>query len=111
MNDEERCELAIQTKEPERALRALVLELAKEGRKKAEIYTALESVLVRLRARGGRDEQEESVLNVMDALTDWCHPGGRLLADDASVSSRDNKELLFGNEGPRNSFRVPAQGA
>ncbi len=86
MTDEERCELALQTKEPERALRALVLDLAKEGQKKAEIYTALESVLVSLRARGGRDEQEEGVLNVLDALTDWCHPGGRLLADDPSLS-------------------------
>ena len=87
MSDEERCELALQTKEPERALRALVLDLAKEGRKKAEIYTALENVLVRLRARGGRDEEEEGVLNVMDALTDWRHPSGRLLADDPAISS------------------------
>jgi hypothetical protein len=86
MNDEERYELALQTKEPERALRALVLDLAKEGRHKTEIYTALESVLVRLRARGDQDEQEESVLNVLDALTGWCHPDGRLLADDASLS-------------------------
>ena len=86
MTDEERCELALEAKGPERALRALVLDLANEGRKKAEIYTTLESVLVRLRARGGREEQEEGVLNVMDALTEWRHPGARLLPDDPSLS-------------------------
>ena len=42
MTQEERCELALQTKEPERALRALALDLAKEGRRKAEIYTLSE---------------------------------------------------------------------
>ena len=87
MTDEEHCVLALQAKEPERALRALVLEFAKEGRKKAKIYTALENVLVRLRACGSRDEQEESVLNVMDGLTEWCHPGARMFPDDPSLSS------------------------
>lgn len=86
MTDEERCELTLEAKEPEQALRALVLDLAKEGRKRAEIYTTLESVLVRLRARGGREEQEEGALNAMDALTDWCHPGARLLPDDPALS-------------------------
>jgi hypothetical protein len=33
-----------------------------------------------------REEQEEGVLNVMDALTEWCHPGARLLPDDPSLS-------------------------
>ena len=84
MTIEERCELALQANEPERALRALVLDLAKEGRKKAEIYADLENVLVRLRTRGGREEQEEGVLNVMDALTEWRHPGARQLPDDPS---------------------------
>ena len=41
---------------------------------------------MRLRARGGREEQEEGVLNVMDGLTEWCHPDGRLLPDDPSLS-------------------------
>ncbi len=81
MTDEERCELAVPAKEPERALRSLVLDLAKEGRKKAEIYTTLEKVLVLLRAHGGREEQEEVVLNVMDALTEWRHPDACLLTE------------------------------
>ena len=89
MTSEERCEVALHTKEPERGLRALVLELAKEGRTKAEIYALLENALVRLRAGNGREEQEESVLNVMDALTGWCHPGGRLLPDDFSPTASD----------------------
>jgi hypothetical protein len=86
MTLEERCEVALQGNEPERALRALVLELAKEGRKKADIYTLLENVLARSRARRSPEEQEDGLLNVMDALTGWCHLGSRLLPDDSSLS-------------------------
>jgi hypothetical protein len=78
MTHEERCELALQAKEPERALRALILDLTKEGRGEAELYGLLEGTLARLRARGGGEDREDAVLNVMDALTGWCHPGARL---------------------------------
>lgn len=87
MTEQERCELALQTNEPERALRALVLDFAKEGRSKADIYTSLESVLARLRASKASEEQEDALLNVMDALAGWRHPSARLLPDDASLAS------------------------
>jgi hypothetical protein len=87
MNADNRCEAALQSEEPERRLRTLVLDLANEGRGNSEIYALLENVLVRLRADNGPEEQEESILNVMDALTGWCHPAARLLAGDPSTAS------------------------
>jgi hypothetical protein len=86
MTQEERCEIALQANEPERALRALVLDLAKEGRTKAELCGLLETLLIRLRAREGVEDREDAVLNVMDALTGWCHPDARLLPDDSSLA-------------------------
>jgi hypothetical protein len=86
MTPEERCEAAVQAKEPERALRALVLDLAKEGRSKAAIYDLLENVLARLRVGDASEEREDAILNVMDALTGWCHPNARLLPDDSSLA-------------------------
>jgi len=86
MTYEERCDIALQAKEPERALRALVLDLAKEGRNKAELYGLMEAVLAQLRARQAREDREAAVLNVMDALTGWCHPAARLLPDDGSLA-------------------------
>jgi hypothetical protein len=87
MIENERFERALQAKEPEEALRALVLELAKEGRKKADLYALLENVVVRLRASHAPENQEDAVLNVMDALTGWCHPDARLIPDESSLSS------------------------
>ena len=84
MTHEERCDIALQAKEPERALRALVLDLAKEGRNKAELYGLMETVLAKLRTRKAGEDREDAVLNVMDALTGWRHPAGRLLPDDGS---------------------------
>ena len=61
MTDEERCELAPSGERTRTGIRALVLDLAKEGRKKAEIYATLESVLVRLRAvAAGRNRKRAS---------------------------------------------------
>ena len=89
MTNEERCELVLQMKEPERALRALVLDLGKEGLNKSEIYSLLENVLAKLRMQHGGEEREDPILNVMDALTGWCHPAAQLLPDDSSLSPSD----------------------
>ena len=86
MTHEERCDIALQAKEPERALRALVLDLAREGWSQAELYGLMEMVLAQLRARKAGEDREDAVLNVMDALTGWCHPAARLLPDDGSLA-------------------------
>jgi hypothetical protein len=87
MIENERCERALQAKEPEVALRARVLDLAKEGQKKEDLYALLENVVARLRASHAPENQEDAVLNVMDALTGWCHPDARLIPDESSLSS------------------------
>jgi hypothetical protein len=83
MTIEERLEHALATDQPALALRSLAGELSQEGRTRQEIYTALESLLVRLRAHpGSRESQEDAVLEVMDSLTGWCHPGAELLPEE-----------------------------
>jgi hypothetical protein len=78
----DRLEVALHSPKPVPALRALVQELAGEGSNKAEIYGMLEKVLVQLRAQPDFSEsQEEAVLDIMDALTGWCHPSAELLPE------------------------------
>jgi hypothetical protein len=86
MTPDERCEQALGSQDPERALRALVQDLAREGGRKEDLYALLERLVLRLRARG--DEREDAVLIVMDALTDWRHPSARLLADEPPAGGR-----------------------
>ena len=77
-----RFESALRTKDPGGALRSLVIELATDGSSKANIYDSLEQFLLHLRQRSDqRKEEEELILDVMDSLTDWCHPSARLLPD------------------------------
>jgi hypothetical protein len=63
-------------------LRAAVLELSREGQTKAGIYELLEKCLLQLRARDDREVAEDAVLDVMDALTGWCHGDVQLLPND-----------------------------
>lgn len=83
MTPAERFEGALSSPDPTRALRASVLELASEGRRKADIYALLEQFLLDLRAREDhREDDEDAVLDAMDALTEWCHPDARLLPEE-----------------------------
>jgi len=80
---EERCEKALHSPDPGRALRALVQDLSREGLQKEEIYELLEKFLTHLRRKEGRRQSDEDlVLDVMDALTGWCHPEAQLLPND-----------------------------
>jgi hypothetical protein len=82
MTHAERLEGALRSPDPTRVLRAFVLELAAEGRRKVDIYALLEQFLLDLRAREDhRESDEDAVLDVMDALTEWCHPDARLLTE------------------------------
>jgi hypothetical protein len=82
MTVEERLQTALRTTEPVQALRALVLDLAREGHSKSEIYELFEKFLLQLRTRPDlREEDEDAVLDVMDAITGWCHSSAALLPD------------------------------
>jgi hypothetical protein len=82
MNPEDRVANALRSPEPVPALRVVVQELAREGKTKTEIYGLLEKFLVRLRAQPDVAEgDEEAVLDVLDALSGWCHPSAELLPD------------------------------
>jgi hypothetical protein len=73
---------ALGTAERGKNLRTLVQQLAAEGHSKAEIYQALEQFLIELRGREAPCEaDEDAILDVMDALTGWCHPDAQLLPE------------------------------
>ena len=82
MTAEDRVQAALREAEPVPALRLLVEDLARAGNSKTAIYGLLENALVQLRrAPHFRDGDEDAVLDVMDALGGWCHPGAALLPD------------------------------
>jgi hypothetical protein len=79
---QERMESALRSPDPARSLRLLVLELSQQGHKKDDIYERLEKLLIRVRTRADfRESDEDVVLDVMDALTGWCHPDAQLPPD------------------------------
>jgi hypothetical protein len=82
MADEERIQSALHSPEPVPALRALVQDLAREGSTKAAIYGLLEKFVVQQRKRQDlREADEDAVLDVLDALSGWCHPTAELLPE------------------------------
>ena len=81
MKHQERFETAPCFGEPLAALSSLVLELSAEGHKKAEILKLFENYALCLR-KNNRESDEDLLMEVMDALTGWCHPSARLLSDE-----------------------------
>jgi hypothetical protein len=81
MTHQHRFEKALRSAEPAQSLRSLVEQLATEGYAKQEIYGFFEAFLLQLRQKGPKETEENTVLDVMDALTGWCHPTARLLVD------------------------------
>jgi hypothetical protein len=67
---------------PGTAMRSLVLDLAKQGHSRAAICDALEKLVLSLREHAGNEAAEDVVLDTLDALTGFCHPSARLLADE-----------------------------
>ena len=67
-------------------MRTLVLELSHKGYSKDDLYELLEKFIVHLRSRDDfRESDEDLVLDVMDALTGWCHPDAKLLPENPST--------------------------
>jgi len=82
MKPEERIASALRSSEPPKVLRALVRDFSKEGRTKSEICELLEQFVTKLRNTPDYQEADEDlVLDVLDALTGYCHPDAKLLAE------------------------------
>jgi hypothetical protein len=89
MQYEERFKNALGSLEPLKALNALVLEFSAKGRSKAEIYKIFEDFVINLRQSDKyREADEARIMEVMDSLTDWCHPSVRLLPDEKVQSEQ-----------------------
>jgi hypothetical protein len=82
MTVEERLQTALRAAQPGPALRLVVEDLARTGSSKTAIYEMLEHFLVQRRTHADfRESDEETVLDVLDALTGWCHPSAALLPE------------------------------
>jgi hypothetical protein len=82
MTLEQRIRGALRSAQPAPALRALVCDLAREGRAKPEILGLLDDFVVQQRTHADfREEDEEAVFDVLDALRGWCHPASELLPE------------------------------
>ena len=80
MTIENRLQIALHSAEPALTLRALVLDLAREGTPKAQIYDQFEHFMVQQRAQSNfREQDEEAILDLLDALTCECHSSAQLL--------------------------------
>ena len=84
MTETERFETALHAHDPRAALRAVVLELTAEGTAKPEVYSRLEKFLIERRLREEHlESDEEALLDVLDALSGWCHPAAQLLVNQS----------------------------
>lgn len=82
MTPEDRFTAALRSPEPVKSLRAIVLDLAREGETKAAIYERLLAFVLLRRAHDDyRDTDEDALTDVMDSLTGWCHPSAELLPE------------------------------
>lgn len=68
---------AFDSSNPAQTLRRQVIDLLQQGHPREEIQTALESLVLSLREQD-RSGDEETVLDLLDALTGWCHPSAKI---------------------------------
>ncbi|MCI0642346.1 MAG: hypothetical protein L0Y72_02090 [Gemmataceae bacterium] len=82
MTTELRIHAALRSSNPTSALRALVQKLDHEGMAKKDVHTLVERFLVQYRTSPDfREGDEDALLDVLDALSGWCHPTAKLLPD------------------------------
>jgi hypothetical protein len=78
----QRFESALNSQQPASCLRSLAQQLAAEGITKEQVYDLFEAFLLEIRKNENlREEEEDTVLDVMDALTGWCHSDSALLPE------------------------------
>jgi hypothetical protein len=81
---QDRLERAMRAPDPHEALRALVYNLYREGMYKEEIFGIFIEFLEVMRAsKKYSEEEEDTLMSIMDALTGWCHPDAWLEPEDA----------------------------
>ena len=73
MSPAEQFDQALRAQEPMECIREVVRCLLSQGYEREAVATKLESFR-RLLQQGGRDADEDVVLEVMDFLAGWCSP-------------------------------------
>jgi hypothetical protein len=64
---------ALESEQPLEEFRSIVRDLLAHGRSRDSIVSELEQLRSTLRAEG-REEDEETILDVLDAVEGWCSP-------------------------------------
>jgi hypothetical protein len=59
-------------------LRQLAVDLRSQGHDKDTISAAFMSYLQRLQAVGGREADEDALMDALDCVTGWCSPHQRV---------------------------------
>jgi hypothetical protein len=91
MNPDERLTSALRSPDASRSLRSLVRDFSEERRTKSEICDLLERFVKRLRTEPGYQESDEDiVLDVLDALTGFCHPSAQMRLDDKTADQKQH---------------------
>jgi hypothetical protein len=78
MERDDRFENALHSATPLDSLRALVLELSKEGHGKESIVKLFEQQLTLLQDDPAREADADAVRDVLDFLLGWCSPHVKL---------------------------------
>lgn len=79
MKPQESIEKALRSDEPLKTLQDLALEFSAQGKSESEIYKIFENFILHLRTRNTyKESDEEIIMEVLDAITGWCHPSARL---------------------------------
>jgi hypothetical protein len=79
MSFQQKLENALHSPEPPRALRDAIQQAYRDGSSRDFIYRELEQFLIlRRQSKDHSGADEDLILDLMDAVTGWCHPSARL---------------------------------
>lgn len=79
MKIQDAIEQALRAGEPLKSLKDLAIQFSAEGKSEPEIYKIFEDCILQMRTMNTyKESDEEMVMEVLDAITGWCHPEARL---------------------------------
>lgn len=85
----ETLEQALHSTSPLQALRAWIEELISQGMSREDILGIMEKARRELR-QSDREKEEETLMDAMDWLVDWCSPHMRLVQPPQSMFHKGN---------------------
>src|SRR4051794_12018581 len=94
MGIDERVEAALRVPDRVEALRSFVHNLFTSGYDQSAVLDLLEGVRQELRT-AAREEDEDTVLDVMDAVVGWCSPHTKLQGEETARTEGSNGQPIL----------------